>query len=246
MGLDHYLASTFTADQALILRFYGWNPFCLSLGFHQQATIVRQSLLQQAGFDLVRRPTGGRAIFHADELTYSVIAGRTFLPPRKLYEFVHTMLCKALISLGYDVKTEPVQAPVQAPVQSLRQATAADFACFTRSAYSEIQFQGRKLVGSAQRIYSRSILQHGSILMGDRHEQLTGFIECSATERNRLLDEIRNKTITLNRIKSLDLSIEKIIHSIIKQLELSLSISINFNDITTAEIQATREYCIAL
>ena len=241
MALDHYFASTFEQGSPAIIRFYGWRPYCLSLGYHQPVDYVHEQKLKAAGYDMVRRPTGGRAILHAQELTYSVIFDVNFMKPRELYESIHTIISRALQFLGFDVQVEQISSNLPSPTE-----TAEDFFCFTRSAYSEIKYQGKKIVGSAQRIYPQSILQHGSLLFGRAHSELTEFINCSAHDKIRITTELNKKTITLEQITTLDISIEKIIQSIIKQLELSLTNSINCKDILERELQAAQDYILPL
>ncbi len=241
MAIDHYLASRFDQQNSGIIRFYGWQPFCLSLGFHQPADLFLKQRLAGTGYDMVRRPTGGRAILHAEELTYSVIFALDFMPPRELYEFIHTVIALALQSLDFYVTPEQIHTQLPDP-----RAAAEDFLCFTHSAYSEIQYQGKKLVGSAQRIYPNCILQHGSILLGSTHARLAEFISSSTKEQERITSEINNKTITLGQIKPDHISTEKIIESIIKQLELSLTISINFEDLSETERARVQDFIIPL
>jgi lipoate-protein ligase A len=159
MAVDETLLSIGT-DQP-ILRLYAWHPGCLSLGYGQRTADVDQQRLAAAGIDLVRRPTGGRAILHADELTYCVIfpavhplAAKSVL---ECYQQISQALIVGLGSLGLQAELEPYSGRVRSgPV------------CFdTPSAY-EITVCGRKLIGSAQLRRDRGVLQHGSLpLWGD-------------------------------------------------------------------------------
>jgi lipoate-protein ligase A len=241
MALDHLLASSFDRHSSGLIRFYGWHPCCLSLGFHQQADVQLRQRIAGAGYDLVRRPTGGRAILHAEELTYSAVFAADFRPPRELYEFLHGVISAALQSLNFYVTQQQVSNLLPTP-----RAAAEDFLCFTHSACSEIQYQGKKLVGSAQRIYPNCILQHGSILLGETHARLAEFISNSPQQQEHIKTEINARTITLAQIKPGHISIKKIIESIIKQLELSLTISINFEDITETERAKVGDFIIPL
>jgi lipoate-protein ligase A len=241
MALDHYLACRFDRLKTGIIRFYGWHPFCVSLGFHQPLNYLLQQRLKSAGYDLVRRPTGGRAILHAEELTYSIIFNLDFMPPRELYRWIHTIIAAGLHDLGFQVTLEATHNQIPAP-----QAAAGNFLCFTHSSFSEIQYQGKKLVGSAQRIYPGCILQHGSILVGSTHARLSELINSSEQEKARMDSEIKNKTVTLGQIRPGRINPEKIMGSIIKQLELSLTISLNFEDITPAEKENIRDFIIPL
>lgn len=241
MCVDHYLASIYAPEAPAVFRFYGWSPFCISLGFHQPAEHVNIDHLKKYKYDIVRRPTGGRAILHARELTYSVIVPAGFLAPRELYTFIHTLWAQALQSLGYAVTLVQEDNPAPSP-----RAGSEGIPCFTHSVYGEIQCQGKKVVGSAQRIYPRSILQHGSILIGDEHEQLSEFISNTAQEENLIRTEIKTRTCSLNKIGNNEISEEEIIKSFMERIGLFSNIFINFNDLTKDELEAARTYRIAL
>jgi lipoate-protein ligase A len=114
--------------------------------------------IRDLGLDTVRRPTGGRAVWHATELTYAVSAPLArFASPRAAYLEIHQLLCDALGSIG-------VQGSLAPPA---RMAPLEAGPCFARAAGGEVLFEGRKIVGSAQLRRGSSLLQHGSILLGD-------------------------------------------------------------------------------
>ncbi len=146
------------------LRFFGWQPACLSLGQAQPGGDVDQAACRAAGVDVVRRPTGGRAILHTDELTYSVIAPER--EPRvagslvESYRRLSEGLLAGLLSMG--VPTQQVERPDQ------RDQGNQGPVCFEVPSNYEIVFGGKKLVGSAQMRKSGVVLQHGAIpLRGD-------------------------------------------------------------------------------
>jgi lipoate-protein ligase A len=145
------------------LRFYAWDPACLSLGRGQPVADVDLPALQATGFDLVRRPTGGKAILHVDELTYSVVVPQE--DPRvaggivESYRRLSTGLVRGLERLGIAdlvadqrVENHRLEGPV----------------CFEVPSDYEITVGGRKLVGSAQMRARGAVLQHGALpLYGD-------------------------------------------------------------------------------
>ncbi len=157
------------------LRIYRWRPFAVSLGYHEPAEDFDAGRLRDAGVDLVRRPTGGRAIFHADELTYSVVMPLDDRGPRGLYHFINGGLLAGVRLLGID-------AVLASASDDLRTSGVgpSSVPCFATSAKSEVQVQGRKLIGSAQRRYGGVILQHGSLLLGPEHRKITGFLSAGA------------------------------------------------------------------
>lgn len=154
------------------LRLYAWSRPTVSIGRHQALPdAASSSRLERAGWGWVRRPTGGRAVFHgdaADELTYSVVAP-LISPPfdagwRAGYRVIHEALAAGLRTLGIDAEVTPASArrgSRPAGPESRR-------ACFAASVPGEIVANGLKIVGSAQRRTREAILQHGSIpLAGD-------------------------------------------------------------------------------
>jgi lipoate-protein ligase A len=140
-------------------RLYTWNPHCLSFGRHEPAS-RRYDLkrIQGLGLDTVRRPTGGRAVWHAHELTYAVAAPhRWFGSLREAYESIHTLLAGALRSLGVPAALAPRG----------RTATLDSGPCFAQPAGGEVLVSQRKIIGSAQLRRGPALLQHGSILLED-------------------------------------------------------------------------------
>jgi lipoate-protein ligase A len=156
-------------DQALLdraargerwLRLYRWAPHCLSFGRHEPALRrYDRPKIAALGLDVVRRPTGGRAVWHAEELTYALAApSDAFGGLRQAYEEIHRMLLGALRLLG-----------VRAEMASARRPAGLDAgACFASPAGGELMLSGRKVVGSAQLREAAGLLQHGSILLAGR------------------------------------------------------------------------------
>jgi lipoate-protein ligase A len=237
MATDLLFADGCTSESVPILRFYGWEPYCVSIGYHQKPELLDYEKLAERYVEFVRRPTGGRAIYHAEELTYSVICSRDICDHRVLYQFIHQLLADALNALNYPVE-------IKADDEKLAGLThkANDFPCFTKSAQTEIQYKNKKLVGSAQKIFKHSILQHGSILIGNEHEQLVEFLKVTPQEKDILKNEIREKTTCLEDIKKVGISQEKIIKSIINQLELVRGISVNSRTLSQDEIDSAKVY----
>jgi len=160
MAVDEALAATVAAGGAPVLRVYRWSPPCLSLGRNQPAR-GRYDLdaLAARGIDVVRRPTGGRAVLHHRELTYTVAAPQALLGgPRRAYHAINAALVAGLRHLGVPAAQQP--AGGRAPVPSLAP-------CFAEPVEGEVVAAGRKLVGSAQRRLGDTILQHGSLPLHD-------------------------------------------------------------------------------
>jgi lipoate-protein ligase A len=149
------------------LRLYRWQPMCLSLGYGQRSRDADLARLAERGWDLVRRPTGGRAILHGDELTYSLSLPADE-PLAKLsiiesYRRISAALLAALESLGAQPHAERADSDLQAGAEP-----PISPVCFETPSHYEITVDGRKLVGSAQVRRKNGVLQHGTLpLAGD-------------------------------------------------------------------------------
>jgi len=164
MAIDQAVAEACTAGASLpTVRFYRWQPPAVSLGRHQPLAEIDLDAVATRGYELVRRPTGGRAILHIDEFTYSVAAPDS--EPRMAggvmdaYLRISNALMLGLQALGVAADKAPGTVRVGRDVSA---------ACFeTPSAY-EITAGPRKLMGSAQSRRGGYVLQHGSLpLVGD-------------------------------------------------------------------------------
>jgi lipoate-protein ligase A len=160
MALDQTLLDHANTAGSTTLRLYAWSPHCLSLGRNEPALKrYDRERIEQRGLDTVRRPTGGRAVWHGRELTYAVTAPLDeFGGLTGAYSDIHHLLADALRTLG----AEPVLAPIPDRIVGL---TAG--ACFATSAGGELMVSGYKIVGSAQLTQGRAFLQHGSVLLED-------------------------------------------------------------------------------
>lgn len=176
-------ASNMALDEALLLarigsvapptlRFFSWNPPAISLGYGQRLDArINVAACRHLGVDVVRRPTGGSAIYHdtrEGEVTYSVVAGAADFEGAgdllSTYRWIGTALSAGLRALG--VRAELV------PVLRDREPLTLPAFCFARTGSYEIEVGGRKLVGSAQRRQGGAFLQHGSILLGADAERV--------------------------------------------------------------------------
>ncbi len=154
------------------LRFYCWDPSAVSLGVHQASETVDWSRCSSYGWDVVRRPTGGRALLHDGDLSYSVtISGGSQSPDRLkvLYEAVASAWIVTLAKFG--IKADLVRGGRSDYGPSnilISQSRLRDGLCLDSRVRGELVVGTRKITTAAQRIYSNTILQHGSFsLMGD-------------------------------------------------------------------------------
>ncbi len=167
MAIDEAILHTVgTGDVPPTLRLYAWDPPCISLGYAQPSADIDRTLLDKKGWQIVRRPTGGRAILHTDEITYAVISphGEPRLAGSVLesYQRLSQALLLALRYLGIPAEALPLP-PGYTPEKSKSKPV-----CFEVPSKYEITVNGKKLIGSAQARKKPGVLQHGSLpLYGD-------------------------------------------------------------------------------
>jgi lipoate-protein ligase A len=165
MAVDEaILESTVQGNSLPTLRLYGWHPYALSLGRTQKFAEADTNALAVHGWDIVRRPTGGKAILHADELTYSVCA-----PQQDPHVSGNVLESYRLLSRGLlrGLQLAGIQADSQ-PNSAKSSERLTNPVCFQYPSDYEITFGGKKLIGSAQARMYNGVLQHGAIpLFGD-------------------------------------------------------------------------------
>jgi lipoyl(octanoyl) transferase len=160
MALDEALMERARATGESVVRVYAWSRPTISLGRNQTANgLYDLDRIRELGLDVVRRPTGGRAILHHREITYSVTspAGESS-GLSESYKSIYVILLDALSRLG-------VHAAIAAPAR--KSAPPSMSPCFNEPSAGELTFDGRKLAGSAQWRADGALLQHGSILIAD-------------------------------------------------------------------------------
>lgn len=159
MAMDEALLLRAGRSGEAVLRVYSWSAPTLSLGRNQVAVGAFDPASAAAlGVRIVRRITGGRALLHHREVTYSVTLPAGDDPPATIYAEINDILLGALRSLGVDAIV--IQSAGRLP-------PPASAPCFEQPADGEIAVRGRKLVGSAQLREANAVLQHGSILVHD-------------------------------------------------------------------------------
>jgi lipoyl(octanoyl) transferase len=163
MALDHALAEA-VIPGAAFLRFYTWERATVSFGRNEPARdLYDRGEAGRSGLAFVRRPTGGRAVLHDDEVTYAVVAPiRAMGGLRAAYRRINEGLVAGLSGLGAPVALAggaPALPPDAGP-------------CFQAPAEGEVVAGGRKLVGSAQVRVGSALLQHGSIILGGDQRRL--------------------------------------------------------------------------
>ncbi len=239
MAIDEaILESIGDGSSSPTLRLYAWEPPCLSLGYAQPVADVDLTRLDAAGWDLVRRPTGGRAILHTDELTYSLaappaeprVAGTLLESYRRLAQ----ALLAALGLLGVPVEIQERRADAE--------AGNANPVCFEVPSTYEITSGGRKLIGSAQARRREGVLQHGTLpLQGDlaRIVQVLKFPD--EDSRRRAAERLLGKACTVESILGRPVSWEQAARAFIAAFEQTLNLELVEGKLTAAELDRAEE-----
>ncbi len=177
MEIDTRLLHEATQDALPTLRLYQWSRPTLSVGYAQPLDEIDTDAAERMQVSIVRRPTGGRAVYHHKEVTYAVAIGEGanhYGSLREIYMLAEKAVEDALRELGVPVDLEPRQAT------GLRSAC-----CFSSRTRHEITVRGKKVVGSAQRRIRGGALQHGSVILSiDKKRYLSLMRFKNEAERN--------------------------------------------------------------
>ncbi len=198
MAIDEAILEAVSADVSPpTLRLYAWTPPCLSLGVAQPAADADLEAIRRAGWDLVRRPTGGRAILHTDELTYAVVAAidNSHVAGGVLPSYRHLSqgLLAALGELGLATKATPGAPPDE--------GSFGNPVCFENPGAYEITAGVRKLIGSAQVRRKHGVLQHGTLpLFGDLGRICRVLHFEDELARQAAADRVREKAATVESL----------------------------------------------
>lgn len=235
MAVDEaILAAVARGDSPPTLRFYQWEPPCLSLGRGQPATDVDTMACLAAGFTCVRRPTGGRAILHRDELTYSIAlpladpraAGDILESYRRLSEG----LAEGLRALGVAVERA-------APRKAAADPTPA---CFETLAGYEITVGGRKLLGSAQFRTNKALLQHGSLPLYGDLAAIVDVLALPESERAVLRERLRATAITLEEALARPVSFGEAAEALCRGLAQALNVRLVEGILSPSELDLAK------
>lgn len=243
MAVDQALLEAVGAGRSdPVLRVYGWAPPAVSLGYGQDP---RRELdlerCQDLGIEVVRRPTGGRAVLHWDELTYSVVLPEE--EPRlgrsvgDIYRTIGQCLVAGLRRYGVDASLE--RAALR---PGGNRSAAARSPCFASTARWEVVLQGRKLVGSAQRRAEGAVLQHGSLLLGPEHERLLELLPlATSAERDAARQQLRTSSTCLRACTRRDADFEELAGCLAAGFAGCLGLELRPGGLTAAEDSRAEE-----
>jgi lipoate-protein ligase A len=220
------------------IRFYGWNPPTLSIGYFQKVEKeINMDAVRKHGLGFVRRPTGGRGVLHDQELTYSVIVSEAHPNMPKTVTEAYRVISQGILEgfrlLGLDAyfavpKTEEEKADLKNPRSAV---------CFDAPSWYELVVEGRKVAGSAQTRQKGVILQHGSILL-DLDEELLFSLFKYPSERvkERLRQNFKQKAVAINELTDRKVTIEEAKEAFFKGFEKGLNIVLEPYELTKEEL----------
>ncbi len=201
------------------IRFYDWEPPTVSCGYNQEiAKEIDFNALEKFGFGFIRRPTGGRIVLHNQEITYSVISPiseRLSGNVSESYSEISKALAEGLRMLGVNVEFE------KGSLSSFHQRQTAN-PCFTSSSRFELNYRGKKIVGSAQIRKDNSLLQHGSILLDCNQSKMAYILpKFDDKQKEYLAEYLTRKTISINEILETPVSFDKAVNIFISGFQKS-------------------------
>ncbi len=237
MSVDEaILAAVVEGKSPPTLRFYEWAPPCLSLGRGQCEADASAEACRAAGVDLVRRPTGGRAILHADELTYSVALLQS--DPRATGDVVESYrrlsggLVAGLRMLGVDA----TQA-----LGTRKGSGAPPAACFEAPSEYEITVGGCKLMGSAQWRARGGVLQHGTLPLSGDITRIVDYLAFPAEQRPAQRQALRSRAVTLEEALGREATFSEAVQALVSGFAQALNLTLVQGELAPHELGLAAE-----
>ncbi|ACJ33297.1 lipoate--protein ligase family protein [Anoxybacillus flavithermus] len=220
------------------IRFYGWNPPTLSIGYFQKVEKeIDMEAVKKYGLGFVRRPTGGRGVLHDQELTYSVIVSELHpaMPQTvtEAYRVISQGILEGFRFLGLDAyfavpKTEEEKADLKNPRSAV---------CFDAPSWYELVVEGRKVAGSAQTRQKGVILQHGSILLHLDEDMLFSLFKYpNERVKERLRQNFKNKAVAINELTDRNITINEAKEAFFRGFEKGLNVQLERYELTDDEL----------
>jgi len=221
------------------LRFYSWKPAALSLGYFQKTKAeIDYKKCQDEKIDLVRRLTGGRAILHDQELTYSIIIREDLNlladSIEKSYQQISSGLVKGLQSIGIPAELKAVEKGKKTPA-------GHSAACFDAPSWYEVILNHKKLIGSAQRRKDSTILQHGSLPLVIDAEKIFKLLNYSSEQQRKKSRRIFTAKSTSLKKAGYDFSHSELENALTKGLAEALGIEFERGKLTQVEIELAKK-----
>jgi len=218
------------------LRFYAWNPPCLSLGYNQRWQDVDEAACKTLGYTWLRRATGGRAILHTDELTYSIITRSD--DPRVAGGVVESyrQLSRGLLLGLRRLGAQAAQSKGNMPKNPEQGA-----ACFDTPSHYEVTLNGKKLVGSAQVRRKGMVLQHGTLPLSGDITRIFDALALSKAQKSDLSQKLLARATTLERELRRIVSFEAAAEALSAGFAEALNLHLQPGQLTSRERELTAQ-----
>lgn len=210
-----------------VIRFYEWEPATVSIGYFQQAARdINLAAVREQGLGFVRRPTGGRAVLHEHELTYSIIVTEDYPNMPATVTEAYRVLSEGLLlgfqNLGMEAYFSVPQTEEQQ--QDLKKPKSA--VCFDAPSWYELVVEGKKVAGSAQTRQKGVILQHGAILLKlDLEKLLSVFNFASDEVKEKMRSKLPQKAVAMDTLIDREVTIDECVTAFKKGFAEALDIS---------------------
>ncbi|WP_368503840.1 biotin/lipoate A/B protein ligase family protein [Alkalihalophilus sp. As8PL] len=219
------------------IRFYGWAPATLSIGYFQKVEKeVNMEAVKRYGLGFVRRPTGGRGVLHDQELTYSVIVSEKHpeMPATvtEAYRVISEGILEGFKKVGLDAyfavpRTDEEKKALKNPRSAV---------CFDAPSWYELVVEGRKVAGSAQTRQKGVILQHGSIILDIDEDKLFDLFNYTSDRvRERMQKNFKNKAVAINALRETPLTMDEAKQAFHYGFEKGLNITLEPYTLTAEE-----------
>jgi len=194
-----------------VIRFYGWKPASLSVGYFQNIEKeIDMDAVKQHGLGFVRRPTGGRGVLHEHELTYSVIVSEEHPEMPKTVTEAYRVISEGILQGFQKLGLEAYFAVPKTSAEKDALKNPRSAVCFDAPSWYELVVEGRKVAGSAQTRQKGVILQHGSILLDlDEDKLFSLFKYPNERVKERMQKAFKTKAVAINEISSRTITIDE-------------------------------------
>lgn len=226
-----------------VIRFYGWEPAALSIGYFQKAEKeIDLEAVKKLGIGFVRRPTGGRGVLHEHELTYSIIVSEAYPDMPETVTEAYRVLSEGLLegfrNLGLDAyfsipESDNEKADLKKPKSAV---------CFDAPSWYEMVVEGKKVAGSAQTRQKGVILQHGAILIDlDAEKLLSVFKFKDEASKERMRNKIPEKAVAINSLLEKGVTAEECVPAFKAGFEKALAIQLTPYQLSEKQLAEVRE-----
>ncbi|ASV69033.1 biotin/lipoate A/B protein ligase family protein [Cytobacillus sp. FSL W7-1323] len=232
-----------------VIRFYGWNPATLSIGYFQKVDKeIKLEAVKENGLGFVRRPTGGRGVLHEHELTYSVIVPEEHPQMPKTVTEAYRVISEGVLRGFQQLGLEAYFAVPRSKEEKEMLKNPRSSVCFDAPSWYELVVEGRKVAGSAQTRQKGVILQHGSILLDLDEDKLFSLFKYSNDRvKERMQRAFSSKAVAINELTDRKITYEDAVVAFKKGFEEGLDIilepyELNAEEITYVEKLAKERY----